>query len=1158
MIKRILSLLVAVCAAGVFVLNAQSLDRPVIWAGDADRDTILQRIDQYDWASTVKSKTEAIVDDLVNIHQSDPASILSTIPAFAADDNLSESAASSANSGHAKVTLYASYSAMLYYITQEEKYAQFSADIVSYYIDAMVDVDVDKMSACGNYFYDSRTTYAYFAIAYDFIYDYLATEGTQVYVKSTGQKVDFDNVKAQRMIEKLASNALQEHSGSDPKYGKTVSNHPILTAPGVLFCIMNVDDDTERERLFNVFWNTGTSKQNSFTKTILPMFGEQGIWPESLSYGFMPGITMVLNTIDRFKPEMNVIEDYKYILEGNFLFDYLRMPNRYFVRYGDSKRKIDQTDKLYQYALDIASRRGYTDIEAKCKVALRQYYNASGGYTPSVSTSTFNACEAFPHLFWGVDVPAQVESSIDFNKPTVVIKHAGVALQRNYVEENNEQYGLCGIIGGAHYVHSHVTGIAMELYGQGYVMGPNAGLCAALADRSEPEHTDYFRLYAGNNTVIVNGTSHGIQSGAWNSNSYLWMNTTVNVVAEPKHLEDPISENFSFATQFLNDDVNNCDQQRTLSTIRTSATSAYYFDMFRSKSNGTNEFHDYIYHNIGDKMHITDAQSRDLPVSATTKYQTYYNDGVKSPGWRFFEDTEQTDTTDQAVNVRFDLDEFGKYMYVFTPSGVARQYTKALGPATREAKGTYLDKQTPILAIRQAGEAWNKPFVHVFEPTGSTTSSVKSIEHLYDAGVIVGAKVSSAIGDKTVDDYILCLPNATSSVSLPQMGISFTGRFAVVRYEQDTEKAYTTLYIGEGDSLSYKEMSLKPAEGKKALKVVEGEPYFGRQLKFTNIQNNQIFPLGESLSIEALIGEEFVEATLWANDTINLGVKTEAPYVWSGHSILTDMNDASYTFKLVAKDASDVEVENTVTIKTVVPSPHAFYGEGLYTFYNSDKSKWMGYDVANDDVLVTNDGDADINKFNVVANGDKYNIYTSDNQKVVVINSAQGTAAMLVTPTESVLASGDALFTFDETAEGSELYYLTSGVVYASDGNFFTLNVKSNGSDIGRGTSGIANYQWQLTRIEEEEEEEEEVSATKELKMPEAEVKIYPNPTQGNIYFEGANVQQVRIYTLSGQLMKSYDVNNNHVDVSQLANGIYLMQMVDVDGLFYHKKVVIE
>lgn len=255
-------------------------------------------------------------------------------------------------------------------------------------------------------------------------------------------------------------------------------------------------------------------------------------------------------------------------------------------------------------------------------------------------------------MFWAKDIPNTIDGEIDFEKPTVIIKHAGVALQRNYVEQNNEDYGLCGIIGGAHYVHSHVTGITMELYGANYIMAPGAGLPQTVAQRKLPEHTDYFWRHAGNNTMIVNGTTHGIQPGSWNSDSYLWMNTTVNVAAEPKHLEDPIASNFSFATQFLDDTVNNDQQKRTLSTIRTSETTGYYFDMFRSKSLGVNNFHDYIYHNIGDATNIMRMDGTILGVSPTNRYQNDIGDLRKSPGWRFFENTNVTQPTAEAIHVR--------------------------------------------------------------------------------------------------------------------------------------------------------------------------------------------------------------------------------------------------------------------------------------------------------------------------------------------------------------------------------------------------------------------------------------------------------------------------------------------------------------------------
>ena len=1136
----------------LFVLgaaNAQSLQHPVIWTTTADKAEIAAKVENYTWAANIISKAKAAVDDKVNTHITNPSAILNTIPACETNDHLSETEASSNNAKHAKVLNYASYAGMIYYVTGEEKYAQFAADILWDYIEELSPRTPATTAFSGSHFYDPRAGYLHFAIAYDFMVNYLKASGTKVFQKSSGTKVAFDNVKAQKAVHNIAMNALQEHAGSDTRIGQRVSNHPILRAPGVLFSILCVEEDTERERMFNVFWNTGTKNQNSFTKTILPMFGEQGIWPESVSYGFMPNITLVLNLVDRLKPEMNLMADKMNILDGNFLFDNLRHPNRRFVRYGDSHRDNDGTGALYRYTLDLAKRRGFTEYEQRAKVALRQGYTAQGGYDPAVPVTTFDNVKAFEQLFWGVDIPETIEGEIDFQKPTVIVKHAGVALQRNYVEEENIKYGLCGIIGGAHYVHSHCSGITMELYGADYIMAANAGLPNSLAERSWPVHTEYFWRHAGNNTVIVNGTSHGIQSGAWKSNSGLWKNTPVREAAEPKHLEDPVNSNFSFATQFLDDEVNNCKQQRTLSTIRTSETSGYYFDMFRSKSNGSNNFHDYVYHNLGDETHIFDSNGNEQSVSATARYQTDIGDTYKSPGWRFFEDTKVTEPSDETTHIRFDVNETNTYMNLFVPAGVTREYTKALGPATREAKGGYEDKKTQIMAIRQQGEAWNKPFVNIFEPSLSTNSSVKSVEHLYRGEVIVGAKVTSQINNATIVDYVICQEDDDKTVTLPEMGLTFEGRFAVVRNERDMEKAQTTLYIGEGNSLAFGNHVLEAGADKKGTLVVEGEIDLSRVLGFKNLANNTIVEKGSNLLVEAIVGSAFTEVSLWSGDT-NLGTLTSEPYVWSGHSILTDMNDASYTFKLVAKDSSNAIVEKTITIKTNQPSVNGFSGEGQYKFYNIGKSKWMGYDVATDDALVTDAGDAAINKFNVKANGDQFNIYTGDDQKVVIINSSTGFTSMLATPTTQVLASGDALFRFEETSFGSDLYFMVSSAIDSDTGKGYKLNVKSNGTDIGRGTSEFSSYQWQLTRLGDL------VSVNEVLKEKEA-LSIYPNPAKDMIYFKGAKLQNARVFSLSGQLIRNSAVYHNQMNVSELKGGIYVLQLEDATGKLYIKKLVI-
>jgi len=815
--KLIIMLFIPVCCILTTNGIAQSLKHPVIWVTNEERPQILENIKKYDWAKSIVNQLHERVDGSLQKHLVEPNAILNSIPAFAKHDRENkEQKAGPIAAGHNKVLALASEAGMLYYITQEGKYAQFAADILAFYIDHIAALTPQTTTICGYEFFDPRTTYGPFALTYDFIYNYLQKPNTMVYNKATETRIAFDNVKAQKAIANIVGNVLQEY-GKPDEHGKFISNHPILTASGALFSILCVEDDTERQRLFDVFWEKGTAHQNSFKNTILPMFGEQGVWPESTSYSFMPIITMVLNIVDRVYPEMNVTKHNQHIFEGNFLFDHLRYPNRKFVRFGDSKRNNDGTEDLYKYTLAIAERRGYTNLKQQAEIALRQAYDVKGGFKPKLDDHIFNNFEPLD-LFWGIPIPEKTEGAINFNKPTVLVKHAGVALQRNYVEKDNVTYGLCGIIGGAHYVHSHVTGIAMELYGAGYVMGPNAGLPPSVQERQIPLHENYFRLYAGNNTVIVNGTSHGLDKNTWKGNSYVWQNTTVNIASEPKHLEDPISTNFNFATQFLKDEVNNCDQERTLSIVRTSEKTAYYFDMFRSKSLAENKFHDYIYHNIGDETLIMNLNNEQLSLEETNRYQNDIGDPVKSPGWRYFENTQVTKPTQEAIKVKFHMNEDNRFMHVFFPKGTEREYTKALAPPSREAENSYLKKKTQVLAIRQHGEAWNKPFISIFEPTVGSKSSVHSVEPLMDGQKVVGAKVVSKVGKALITDFIISQDKSDASYVNKNLNLKFEGRFGIARVEEIKGEKTVSLYIGDGKKLSLAKVSIQANSQNKEFK----------------------------------------------------------------------------------------------------------------------------------------------------------------------------------------------------------------------------------------------------------------------------------------------------------------------------------------------------
>lgn len=796
--------------------SAQSLQHPVIFTTPEERTQLLETIEKYAWAKSIVSQLHQNVDPKLKVHHIDPSVVLSLPDISDGRVERHEFDATPCVAQHHKILRLASEAGMLYYLTENVQYAQLSADILAAYIDELAPRNEKTATICGNSFLDPRTSYSHFALAYDFIYDFLQQKNTMAYNVAQGKRIPFDNEKAQKALQNMIGNVLQEY-GEPDTHGQRVSNHPILTAPGALFMILCVKDDTKRERLFNVFWEKGTAHQNSFKNTIFPLFSDQGLWPESLSYGFMPIISMILNIVDRIKPEMEVAETSKHIFNGNFLYDYLRLPDRRFVRYGDSKRNSDYTAKNYRYALHIAERRGYDDIKQKAQMALYQAYEAQGGYAPKIKGSS--PYDQYQHLqlFWGVDIPEQSDSGIDFNKKTVIIEHAGIALQRNSAAQNDSIYGLCGIIGGAHYVHSHLTGIGMELYGAGYVMGPNAGLPPTVPERRIPLHEHYFRLYAGNNTVVVNGTSHGLDEGSWKGKANVWQNTVVNIAAEPKHLEDGIADEFSFAMQFLNDTVNNATQERTLSTIRTSETTGYYFDIFRSKSNGENLFHDYIYHNIGDTTHILDADGQQLALQPTQRYQNDIGDTVKSPGWRYFENTNTTEATTKAAKIRFDIEYDNRYMHMFVPNGIQREYTLGLTPPTREAKNGYVDKKTQVLAIRQHGEAWNRPFIGVFEPSIEKNASVQKVEPLLDGDKIVGAIVTSQVDDFMITDIIICQDYENTNYKSESLGLTFKGRFAIVRKMVKDDKGKVILYVGDGDTLRFGSSELSAGTSQKGI-----------------------------------------------------------------------------------------------------------------------------------------------------------------------------------------------------------------------------------------------------------------------------------------------------------------------------------------------------
>ena len=72
-----------------------------------------------------------------------------------------------------------------------------------------------------------------------------------------------------------------------------------------------------------------------------------------------------------------------------------------------------------------------------------------------------------------------------------------------------------------------------------------------------------------------------------------------------------------------------------------------------------------------------------------------------------------------------------------------------------------------------------------------------------------------------------------------------------------------------------------------------------------------------------------------------------------------------------------------------------------------------------------------------------------------------------------------------------------------------------------------------------------------------ANFKMYPNPTDEVVYFEGLDYAQIHIYNILGQKVKSFKINNHHTESLSLPTGMYHVQIIK-DGKYHTEKLMIK
>ncbi len=309
--------------------------------------------------------------------------------------------------------------------------------------------------------------------------------------------------------------------------------------------------------------------------------------------------------------------------------------------------------------------------------------------------------------------------------------------------------------------HQHANGISLELYGCGLRLGPDAGIGYSLYSGSD--YLEYYSRFPAHNTVCVDGVSD--YPVMMSQHAFALLDSTSN------------ADGFTYAqVEFIEPETQ--ATQRRLVVM----TDSYFVDIFRSRrQDGQDRFHDYFYHNLGQRIHcggvnLQGEPSSDLAFAGGHLY-----------AYSYFYDVQQIPYT---ASLTYSINNDSINMNQWSMGTKERKYYRALAPSTEglsRAKNMPYDmRNTPTLTYveRQMGEAWTRPFVHVFEPNTKhqTPNTIKHVE--YPKVQILDKNTESAVAVLIVHkdgtrDLIISTDNEQSCVRV--LGKKYKGAINCVR-----------------------------------------------------------------------------------------------------------------------------------------------------------------------------------------------------------------------------------------------------------------------------------------------------------------------------------------------------------------------------------------
>lgn len=725
--------------------------------------------------------------------------------------------------------------AFIYWLEGDERYAKFAYDIFNTYMAGMfyrsepIDLANGHIQTlvgftCFQVIHEKNLINI--AELYDFLHQY-------VEAKHADNIANYD-VTIQRWSDQIIKNGVPQNNWNLHQ-AKT-----ILKAAMVLRDNKNYANKKGRQYYINYILNVTSARQWSLTKFMDYGYDENtGVWAECPGYsqGVTKDLTNFIRDFDNTF-DLNILPYTPVMAKAVKMLPQYLFPNGQIVAFGDTYYGPIYTEAMSDM-IRIAQKNGDEKLEKEF-TSMYRLFNPNADKPERQRRGRGDISSFFSSKPLALNSKYEKGDLGDYITQTFYAPNVSWHVQRMGQGTDGMMVSLNGSLGN----HMHANGINMELYGKGFVQGADPGKGASYF---QPAYLEFYSQFPAHNTVMVDGVSKYPE---------MLSNHAFDLMAEYPKSEQKTGyySNITYSDVYFLEPESRSDQNRTVSLVKTGATTGYYVDVFRSKKQRKGDkFHDYFYHNLGQSMQVSDVAGNPLKLKP--------NDEMAFAGGHLFSLDYQWDKkslrTNDDYQAQWKIDmpdgEPDVFMNLWMKGTEGREVFTLKSPPCKSFhdKGAIpyeVDKDPYLtLAARQHGEAWEHPFVSIYEPFTSTEGkSIVSIEGFEDENgskAFAGIHISNKSGR---EDFVFSSYNGETA---SHKNMASDATYALVGNEKNGD---FVLFMGNGTELAANGFTITSAEkGNVVLEQKEGGLYLHNEVPVSISINNkkQTFKVGKMRKI---------------------------------------------------------------------------------------------------------------------------------------------------------------------------------------------------------------------------------------------------------------------------------------------------------------------